>query len=86
MSTGKGKVREETGLPAQDRDAEMDKLVEESKLMLANTRAFIERLAKDEAESAQYLTGMKNDLERQLDRLQRKRDEAAGDPENETQE
>ena len=57
------------------RDAEIDRLLSETEVMLRNTREFLDRLAGSEQSSQEYLREMEQMLERERDRLQRRKDE-----------
>ena len=57
------------------RDAEIDQLLAETEVMLRNTRQFLEQLSKSEERSNEYLREMERMLEREMDRLQRRKDQ-----------
>ena len=57
------------------RDAEIDQLLTETEVMLRNTREFLDHLSGSEQSSKEYLLEMEQMLEREMDRLQRRKDE-----------
>ena len=57
------------------RDAEIDRLIAETEVMLRNTRRFLNDLTDSEERSQEYLREMEQMLQREMDRLQRRKDE-----------
>ena len=55
------------------KDAEADRLIDETRRMAANTRTFLDRLVVGEAESRRYIEELNASLENELRRLENSR-------------
>lgn len=56
-------------------EAEIDRLLGETEVMLRNTRQFLDQLTDSEQSSQEYLREMEQMLMREMDRLQRRKDD-----------
>ena len=66
----------------QGRDSLADHLLEATEAMLANTRAFLDRIEENEESTRRYVEGLKNSLESDQRRLERDRREVEEKDEN----
>ena len=66
---------EQKGVFAPGRSSDVDESIEETKAMLKNTQAFLSGLLDSDAKSREYIKGISENLERDVQRLQARKEE-----------